>query len=32
MCVQIVGYLYGVLPSDNDMIKEIHCIVGTSSW
>ena len=27
MCVQIVGYLYSVLPFDNDMIKEIRCIV-----
>ncbi|CAF5113838.1 unnamed protein product, partial [Rotaria socialis] len=28
----IAGYLYGVSPSDNPQVKEIHCVVLPPQW
>ena len=30
--LQIAGYLYGVSPTDNPQVKEIHCIVLVPQW
>ena len=30
--LQIAGYLYGVSPTDNPSMKEMHCIVLVPQW
>ena len=32
LSLQIAGYLYGVSPTDNPQVKEIHCIVLLPQW
>ena len=32
LSLQIAGYLYGVSPTDNPRVKEIHCIVLVPQW